>query len=922
MKGTWKGLLSVTLCIAIILGIFPLNIFAEENSSLILVYTEGNMYAAQAREVLRLVNEERQEQGLSPLVMTNVQEKIAQQRAMEVVANFSHTRPNGASYLTLAEEHYLGYKKAGENYAVGQDNAAEVMESWMNSEEQRENILNPSFTHIGIGCFESDGAKYWVQFFTEDPSDTSEAADVSNEKSWVEGKYPLDLSVVDDCGIEFWHEEESMPLGGLSAFDLVVYRPSALDHSKSVFGMVVFSDDSIMENGTVSTTNDAVQVWSLVFSVADTGELGESTLTVKIGNLTAQKLIHVTCFHDPDRQGTHIERLEPTCREEGCEREICSACGTVISTTVIPKLEHPFEWTFVEPTCVEEQRVEGYCRWCGIRSTNWYSPLHHDEEAVYIQATCTEDGKEGEVCTRCDEVLCMNIIPALGHDWSEWTSVREAAEDADGMMKRVCRTCHSEEKILIPKLSDTHEHIFSTDGNIVKEPTCTQDGLIEYTCSYPECDAKKTEIVSAFGHSEGESCTIESTCTTEGKVFQKCENCGTLLTENFLICKRHNWDEGEVANQPSCTKTGRKVYTCSMCQMTYEEEIPALGHDPEEIVTEPTCTKEGKRELVCRNCGDILQSRMSFNLFGHRWSLWSVEKAASWNEEGVKIRICSRCEERETIVIPKLSEGHQHDFSGQEIIMKASTCTEEGSKVTACSNPSCDVTRTEAVPALGHEEEVHVTQPTCMENGLREVSCERCGETISEEVIPSTGHDWNEWNIEKAASWDEEGLLTRSCSRCDEKETEVIPKLSDGHQHAFSGQETMIKEATCTEEGIKAIACIDPGCDVIRTEAVPALGHEEEEHVMQPTSTKDGLREIVCSRCNEKLSEEVLPGLSGSSKEEKPEQVPATGNSGTNAVKTGDSNGMATAGTALIGSAVSILICGWVLTLKKRKINR
>src|SRR5438093_9839540 len=56
----------------------------------------------------------------------------------------------------------------GENIAAAYADADAVMQAWMNSPGHRSNILNPSFTHIGIGAANVPGSQwknYWVQDF-------------------------------------------------------------------------------------------------------------------------------------------------------------------------------------------------------------------------------------------------------------------------------------------------------------------------------------------------------------------------------------------------------------------------------------------------------------------------------------------------------------------------------------------------------------------------------------------------------------------------------------------------------------------------------------------------------------------------------------------------------------------------------------
>lgn len=120
-----------------------------------------------AHEVIRLTNQERAAYGVptlsegGPLV-----QQMANIRLSESSRYFSHTRPNGAKFSTVAGEIGLNYRHIGENLANGQTSPAEVIEQWMASTSHRSNILSPNYTQIcvayGIG---SDGSPYWVQIF-------------------------------------------------------------------------------------------------------------------------------------------------------------------------------------------------------------------------------------------------------------------------------------------------------------------------------------------------------------------------------------------------------------------------------------------------------------------------------------------------------------------------------------------------------------------------------------------------------------------------------------------------------------------------------------------------------------------------------------------------------------------------------------
>lgn len=119
-----------------------------------------------AEAVASLVHAARQDAGLSELELDADLCAAAQARAQEIAQSFSHTRPDGSSCFTILEEFGISYRAAGENIAMGQRTPEEVMDGWMNSSGHRANILNGTFTSIGVGYYvDGAGAAHWVQIF-------------------------------------------------------------------------------------------------------------------------------------------------------------------------------------------------------------------------------------------------------------------------------------------------------------------------------------------------------------------------------------------------------------------------------------------------------------------------------------------------------------------------------------------------------------------------------------------------------------------------------------------------------------------------------------------------------------------------------------------------------------------------------------
>lgn len=119
-------------------------------------------------EVLRLVNVERAKRGLAPLKNNWQLSRCARIKSQDLRDRnyFSHISPTYGSPFQMMRAFNIPYSTAGENIAEGSPTAAMVMSMWMNSSGHRANILNPSFTEIGVGFAEGGTYHYyWTQMF-------------------------------------------------------------------------------------------------------------------------------------------------------------------------------------------------------------------------------------------------------------------------------------------------------------------------------------------------------------------------------------------------------------------------------------------------------------------------------------------------------------------------------------------------------------------------------------------------------------------------------------------------------------------------------------------------------------------------------------------------------------------------------------
>ncbi|MBR1811070.1 MAG: SafA/ExsA family spore coat assembly protein [Clostridia bacterium] len=117
------------------------------------------------KEVVRLVNEIRVQYGLNPLTENWELSRVARYKSQDMMQKhyFSHTSPTYGSPFDMMRAFGLSYRTAGENIAYGQRTPQAVVDAWMNSSGHRANILNASYTQIGVG-YEANG-NYWTQMF-------------------------------------------------------------------------------------------------------------------------------------------------------------------------------------------------------------------------------------------------------------------------------------------------------------------------------------------------------------------------------------------------------------------------------------------------------------------------------------------------------------------------------------------------------------------------------------------------------------------------------------------------------------------------------------------------------------------------------------------------------------------------------------
>jgi len=325
----------------------------------------------------------------------------------------------------------------------------------------------------------------------------------------------------------------------------------------------------------------------------------------------------------------------------------------------------------------------------------------------------------------------------------------------------------------------------------------------------------------------------------------------------------HEWGEWYVGETATCSQDGKQFRTCSLCNkqetQTYSDPDAHVYYSYSEKTTvQATCTTDGTGTKTCAKCSHV--TYLVYEALGHSWNSGNVTTAAGCETTGVRTYTCYRsgCTETKTESIPATG----HDWSDYERITKAATCTATGVKEYSCYNTGCDKKKTEIIPATGHrwadEWYAKVTKKaTCTTAGSKEYSCYNtdCDEKKTE-VIPATGHNWSdERRVIKEATCTESGYSGYVClNYCGEiKDKQDIAKL----QHDWELIDE--KEAKCKKAGYNYYECVV--CNEGYEETIKEKGHKwsKWKEVKSSTPYKEGLQKKHCKRdgCSAKKTKAI-----------------------------------------------------------------
>ena len=476
---------------------------------------------------------------------------------------------------------------------------------------------------------------------------------------------------------------------------------------------------------------------------------------------------------------------------------------------------------------------------CTVCNKEWDFLASHNWSGT---ATCTS----GRTCTECG-----GTSEPLGHDWGTWTQNSDEKTHT-----RICKrdTSHTET-----------ENCHGGTATCTQRATCT-------VCGAEYGDALGHDFTTSWTHDDNEHWKQCSRCDAKDDVSP------------------HTWDSGTITTAPTCTKAGKKTYSCTKCDATKIEPIPATGHswksdwtsdathhwyecDNKNCDVTDNAGKKGYAEhsggkatctqnAVCEFCKAEYGEKLPHDFTAETVDAKYLKSAATCTEKAIYYKSCAVC--------GLSSEGTADEatfFSGNALdhdwgawtqnsdekthtrICKRDTShtgTENchGGTATCTAKAVCTVCGGEYGEMAAHsftaekaEEQYLKSAATCTEKAIYYKSCAVCGlssEGTADEATFFSGnaleHDWGAWTQNS-----DEETHTRICKR-DTSHTETENCIDANKDHKCDICDYIISE--CADDNK------DHKCDY--------CGKKLTEHTGGKATCKDKAK---CEFCGESYGE-------------------------------------------------------------------
>lgn len=574
---------------------------------------------------------------------------------------------------------------------------------------------------------------------------------------------------------------------------------------------------------------------------------GIKTYKCTVCGKTKEETINTTGIHT---YSTTISQ-DATCTENGIKTYTCTVCGDCYTET-IKASGHDFANQIVNPTCITQGYTKHTCRKCGYSYKNTYTDMtnHSYLSKITKQPTCTNKGVMTYTCSVCGDSYTTNI-PETGHDFSpsyeycrngcgtknpEYDSMSPTGtiSATNNVATSQTVTLSMNDDVGITGYywgtsSNCYNNTFISTSSSSASKTITSSGTFYFTVKDTIGNLSPTYSITFYKttfDANGGSVYPEYVITKKGNSFTSPNATKTNYTfagwattssaargsvsnitptsnsTYYAIFTHEHFYTSKISKNATCTETGTKTYTCSVCGDSYTETIKATGHNFTDKVVNPTCAVQGYTEHVCGTCGYSYKDSYK-NKVSHKYSS-KLTKNPSCTVNGIRTYTCSVCGDSYTEIVE--ASGHSiyaykvfspscafegytvykcrncnysyngsytektpHSYDGPSYTVKP-TCTSNGYNEYACIH--CGERHKETLEALGHNYYINKVAPSCTEQGYTEHICIYCNNTYKSQYTGVLGHNFVVTKTKATTS--KNGSIVSKCSRCNESSAQVI----------------------------------------------------------------------------------------------------------------------------------------------------
>ena len=564
--------------------------------------------------------------------------------------------------------------------------------------------------------------------------------------------------------------------------------------------------------------------------------------------------------------------IPATCTENGERRSICTVCGAVLSSEIIPNRHtvgyRSGTWvTEKEPNCAEKGYQWLKCNYCdnyidygpgeefddnGVEKTGHVQKdldatpnIHHASRWFKtLEATCTEKGEEIKICTVEGCPYYSNTD--LGKKVCK-ISNRDALDELIAVTREGNANNFKYEGTLLAEDSDKQVYDVANEVNMailaayreagfpdkLTDTTALKDALttifttaVDYHGSYVT-DKKGNEVFKF--DKDTYACSTEEPNESRFVFSEIVEGAVDILVDGDSVI--NTTDDVVKALEDAWTALGDDTVRAAVEQ--YPEQVAKI-----------TDKSLAKHELAALG-HDFERCDYYFFINNEFIPAFSETADGETTETWYRIKYYDKNGD------PVKGEA----LTGTPIAGKNINCVKGGGNmISQCRREECGALDEPILVKKGPHSLLtkHVAR-TCETEGYDETYCTLCDYKETVETDPPLTHNFTETTI-KPSTCSKTGIKVKICSYCGEVNKATYQTLA-----LLPHTDSPVKiAATCTESGKEGKVC--SVCGRFDGKIIPELGHDYKEEVFAPTCTEVGYTAATCTRCGDaKAPEKFVP---------------------------------------------------------------